>query len=153
MPQSSRFRPLNVAFLGVLAFCGVAAFAGEPTQPQACATTWSSVGSIDVDGEGFPDDVVFRTCGDIGAIGVMIGKKMRVIEFPLHTQAQFGLCGATLTTTLGGRTEGPLDAFGEYPPGYEDCPNCAEITVDDGDCDPLHFYWRKDTQTLDWWRL
>lgn len=153
MSQSRASRHLSVACLGVLALGGVSAYAGEPAQPQACAAKWSSVGSADVDGDGLADDVIVRTCGDIGAIGVMIDKKMRVIEFPLHTQAQFGVCGATLTATLGDRTEGPLEAFGDYPPGYKDCPNCAEITVDDGDCDPLHFYWRKDTQTLDWWRL
>jgi hypothetical protein len=146
----------SIVLAGILPFAlattGSPTFADEPPTLGQCANAWRAVGAADMDGDGKPDQIYLGVCADKGGFAAVIHGQMRVIEFPISRQAQFGMCAKPVSATPGRRSEGPLEATGQYPPAYEECPECAEITVSDDECDSMHFYWRNDNQTIAWWR-
>jgi hypothetical protein len=75
------------------------------------------------------------------------------VEIPVDASQQFGVCSTEEPQiTVENQSEAPIDALGENPHGYEVCPDCFEIVVSDGDCDPLQFYWDTLANGLTWWR-
>jgi hypothetical protein len=119
---------------------------------QHLENAWRAVGTADTDGDGKPDPIYLGTCGDTGGFAAVVQGLMHAIQFPINSQTQFGMCAKPISATTGRRTKGPLEATGQYSPGYEECPQCAEVTVSDDACDSMHFYWRNDNQTIHWWR-
>ena len=152
MTRTRSFTVVAGIFAFALATIGRPSFADEPPKLGKCANAWRAVGTADMDGDGKPDQIYLGACVDKGGFAVVILGQMRVVEFPISRQAQFGMCAKPVSATPGPRTEGPLEATGQYPPAYQECSECAEVTVSDDQCDPMHFYWRNDNQTIDWWR-
>jgi hypothetical protein len=77
----------------------------------------------------------------------------KVIEIPINAGKQFAICpGDEPKLEVRPQSEMPENAFGEKLPGYEICPECFEIVIDNGACDPLQFYWDMDSAELTWWR-
>ena len=138
-----------VSFLALM-LCDRVSVADAPVPAPPCQ--WHEVGTADLDGDGKRELVELRTCGLEGSVRATIHGHPRSMEFPLRSQDQFGVCGTTPSASLVPRSSGPLDAFGEYPAGYEACLECSEITIE-GDCDALNIYWRDDIASFDWWRL
>jgi hypothetical protein len=141
---------LAVSFLA-LTLCASVSVADAAAPANSCQ--WHEAGTADLDGDRKPELVEMRTCGLKGSVRATIQGHARSIEFPIGSQDQFGVCGTNLSASLASRSSGPLDAFGAYPPGYDACLDCSEITIEDGDCDALHIYWRDDVKSFDWWRL
>lgn len=114
----------------------------------------SQVVTADLNRSGLLDSVQLGTKpGSIGLLIQIDSKSLPIIVIPIDGSKQFGICpGSTPRITVVPQSEAPLNALGATPSGYEICPECVEIVVSGGECDPIHFYWSKKAKELLWWR-
>jgi hypothetical protein len=111
--------------------------------------------SVDLNRDGQADRAALGIQkGQVALAVQMTGRDAPIfIEIPIDGSQQFAICpGAEPHITVEEQSAAPLDALGENPAGYEICPNCFEITIDDGECDPSQFYWDVLSNQLSWWR-
>lgn len=89
----------------------------------------------------------------VGLLVAINSRPLPVIDIPVDGSKQFGICpGSEPSISIAPQSEAPLNALGETPQGYEICPDCVEIVVGGGECDPIHFYWDTIANRLAWWR-
>jgi hypothetical protein len=74
----------------------------------------------------------------------------RMLRFRLGTGRQDTLCATpvrieTRPLVCADRDSGPI-------PGCTPRPGCLALSMVDGRCDAVHFYWDADQQMLRWWR-
>jgi hypothetical protein len=112
--------------------------------------------SVDLNRDGKTDSAALGLHKSKVALALQISghEEPIFVEIPVDAGQQFGICsGEEPQITVDRQSEAPVEALGENPPGYEICPECFEIVVDDGDCDPLQFYWDVLANGLSWWRV
>ena len=123
---------------------------------QAGPYEWpdSLVVVTDLDRSGQLDSAQLGIGADSVALSVKVNSKpLPTIEIPIDGSKQFGICpGSAPSISVIAQSDAPLNALGEIPRGYENCPDCVEIMVSGGECDSLHFYWDTSTNELGWWR-
>lgn len=109
---------------------------------------------LDLDRSGRTDSARLGIAQDSIALLVSLdSQSLPLIEIPIDGSRQFGICpGRPPEIRVVARSEAPGHALGETPQGYEICPDCFEIVVSGGECDPLHFFWNGEVEQLNWWR-
>jgi hypothetical protein len=111
--------------------------------------------SVDIDRDGAVDRAALGLRTDTVALLLQLGgnKEPLVTEIPIDAGKQFGICaGDDRQISVHQQSDRPQNALGENPPGYEQCPECFEIEIGGGDCDPIQFYWDVAANQLSWWR-
>jgi hypothetical protein len=110
--------------------------------------------SVDLNRDGSTDAAALGTQRNQVALAVQVaGHDSALVVIPIDAGQQLGICsGRDLSISAQEQSEAPSEALGETPEGYEICPKCFEIRIDDGDCDPLQFYWDVIANKLNWWR-
>ena len=75
-------------------------------------------------------------------------RRLKILEFAVDPRKEAGICGEPATLSLE-----PLDyGLGYDLPGLSKSRVCKGLALEDGRCDPIHFYWNHLTQQLNWWR-
>lgn len=139
------------------------AFANPPTSRRDVAlsklqnlhpaATWNkkSRAVADVTCDGQHDTVFLGSENGKVLIAIIPGKhpsKPDVLTFLIRRDRQDAFCAPPtriITAPLNCETEaGTL-------PGCKVVKGCQEFSVDDGQCDPLNFYWDSTHQSLRWW--
>jgi len=143
---------IRAATIGLALAClARAAFAGE-----AGVYTWppSLAVEMDLDRSGTSDSARLGVADkSVRLLLTIDSKPLPAIDIPIDGSKEFGICpGSEPSMSVIPQSEAPLNALGESPHGYEICPDCTEIVVGGGECDPLHFYWDTVADKLAWWR-
>lgn len=115
---------------------------------------WDQSITADLDKNGQQDVAKLRTTDRSVFLSIKLNSRdMPIIEVPIDGSKQFAVCpGPKLRMKLGLQSEAPLNALGEWPRGYAACPECVEIEIIGGECDPIYFYWNQADGKIDWWR-
>jgi hypothetical protein len=141
-----------IAIIGTALICKPAVAGAD----HASVYNWrpSLIVEADLDRSGQVDSAQLGIAAEsIGLLVTVNSKPLPVIDIPIDESKQFGICpGTGPSISLATQSDAPLNALGETPRGYEACPDCIEIVVGGGECDPLHFYWDTITNQLAWWR-
>lgn len=74
------------------------------------------------------------------------------VPFGTHGGAQDAMSSSKARLTLESLDYDPRDAdMGEIP-GFLRSKTCQGLNLDDGDTDPVHFFWNHTSHHLGWWR-
>jgi len=150
--------------VGTALFLLLASLVAEADEPlvelknQYPEYQWHSnrIVSVDLNRDGLIDQAALGLHQAKVVLVIHVGGDMEpsVIEIPIDGGKQFGICpGDEPKIAIRLQSEMPENAFGEKLPGYEICPECFEIVIDTGACDPLQFFWDMDSKQLSWWRV
>jgi hypothetical protein len=152
--------------LGLLMSCG--SLQAQPASvPAAIAAlksvikdpvTWSAANAqrADVTCDGKPDVILFgagpKTAGkETVWVGVVPGGgKPLAMEFPVSSSVSNGFCRPPKKISIS-----PIScstaALGRLD-GCQDSTTCKEFAVEDGTCEPFHFYWDSRLKGIRTWR-
>jgi len=109
--------------------------------------------SVDLNRDGSADVAALGTQRGQVALAVRIaGQDDGLVVIPIDAGRQFSICPGDPSISVQKQSEAPSEALGDTPVGYQICPKCFEIRIDEGDCDPLQFYWDVVANKLSWWR-
>jgi hypothetical protein len=120
--------------------------------PQA---TWEDSLTLkaDVTCDGQEDVVVVGRGADAVWLGVVEKSKPTAaplaVRFAIGAKDQGAFCGKPKKIE---KTEISCTNEGGKLPGCVPVKGCSAFTVVEDSCDPFHFYWDSERQSLTWWR-
>lgn len=142
--------------------CGSVLISGcTGTAPRMTDTAEATAGAVsaDLNCDGVADRarLLYPKDAQQVVVELTLGGDLGVskLRFGLNDSGrQNALCGSTAQLEATGSDAAALKAiFGELPRGYRAGEQCAELVLEDGQCDSIHLYWDHARQHLNWWRL
>ena|SRR5579871_3724695 len=151
-------RKFLLIFLLALTSFAVAATEPDPAQAQAKrllqqaqpSIDWHAASSlrIDIDDDGRPDYVFLAVVKERANIGVVLGANNRVIyHFYDWT------CGGGWSLEPYNPDSDPAIPVGSPVPGFEVSKTAHSFALAPGDCDAYNFFWNRQKNDIDLWRL
>ncbi len=146
-----------VVAAGLLSACGKSEEkqATDMLRGAAPQASWDDALTLkaDVTCDGQQDVVVVGRQADAVWLGVVEksrpGTAPLVVRFPVGAKDQGTFCSKPTKIT---KTEMVCANEGGKLPGCVPVKNCAAFDVVEASCDPFHFYWDSERNSLTWWR-
>ena len=155
---------VSSSILFVCALASATSYGGQLTTAVALEklikaypkTSWSPTPvRIDIDCDGKPDYAFIAQTTKKVWVGVVRGQEnapVSMLSFGESPTSQDGLCYLPAKIEIESLDYDPTDAVGELP-GFTRSRICTSFKLSGGECDSFHFFWNKNTNLLEWWRL